>query len=459
MEDGNGVTERLLNLTLEIVYLLTGENYIVFKLSECLVASNLRKVLNPMIEPPSLSLGKNKTMEEVTSQIIELLTRKVPISCQDVSVCVPVEECSEPYRTRYNNAMMENQPSFPSPDPFHARNSPERYASTLHSQNATEEDPGITADYQDENLAKVEVKEEEEVIYMWADKPCKKHAIRPQISTETRVTWAEFTVEEEGVGHVKEEVISADISADGHKRNESHGHLITSPDEEAEDDDITSEPLEENPIGPNLCTAHPSENLSCDISTYGNHFPDHSHSVTTTAHRGGDMFPCSECGEYFLQKVDLISHQKTHKGNNTYSCEECGKCFPVRSKLTRHYRTHTGEKPFPCPVCGKCFSQRGSLISHMKIHTGEKPYSCSECGKSFTQRIHLTSHQMTHTGEKPFSCLECGRCFTHRRSLILHQAIHAKNKHYLCLECGKYFSDQSSLARHQVAHTGIKLHS
>ncbi|KAM5140576.1 gastrula zinc finger protein XlCGF66.1-like [Mantella aurantiaca] len=111
------MTERMLNLTLEIIYLLTGENYIAFKLSKGLVASNMRKIQNSVMEPPSHSLKINKKVQEVTSEIIGLLTEEVPIRCQDLASCISMEEWEyiEGHKDLYKDVMMDNQPLLTSP--------------------------------------------------------------------------------------------------------------------------------------------------------------------------------------------------------------------------------------------------------------------------------------------------------------------------------------------------------
>ncbi|PIO38590.1 hypothetical protein AB205_0115030 [Aquarana catesbeiana] len=88
--------------------------------------------------------------------------------------------------------------------------------------------------------------------------------------------------------------------------------------------------------------------------------------------------------------------QKTHGvrtaiRGGAFSCSECGECFLQRTKLLSHQRTHNSEKPYSCSECGKL---------------GEKPFSCSECGRQFPHRPNLIAHQMTHAAEKPYSCLE-----------------------------------------------------
>ncbi|KAM5141845.1 gastrula zinc finger protein XlCGF66.1-like [Mantella aurantiaca] len=111
--DRSHMTERMLNLTLEIIYLLTGENYIAFKLSDGLVASNVMKIRNPVIKPPPHSLGKTKKVQEVTSEIIELLTGEVPIRCQDGTGYFSMEEWEylEGHKDLYKDTTIGNQPS------------------------------------------------------------------------------------------------------------------------------------------------------------------------------------------------------------------------------------------------------------------------------------------------------------------------------------------------------------
>ncbi|XP_073450200.1 uncharacterized protein [Aquarana catesbeiana] len=411
-------TERILNLTMDIIYLLTGENYIAFKLSDGFVASNMMKTQSPDIEPPTHSLRKIQKIEEVTSEIIELLTGEVPIRCQDVTVSYYMEEGKylEEHKDLYKDVMMANWSPLTSPDGSSNRNPPERCPRPLYSWDSMQEHNKIPP--ADQVTLKVnhidyktEVKEEEEDPYVMGNEPCKEEEIPPEISTDGQYK-----------GYDKEQC-TVNISSG------------------------------KNPVAPNVHPAPSTANPSNDSSTFEGGFTEHSPPIT---HHGKvDNFSCLEYGAHHTQKGQAVLHQESHSSEKPYSCPECGKCFSWKSSLITHEKIHKGEKPFACSECGKCFPWRAFLLKHQKTHLAEKPFPCSECGKSFSEIFLLLRHQKTHTGDKPFACSECGKCFSQKSDFERHLRTHTGERPYLCSECNKSFSQKEQLITHQRIHTGL----
>ncbi|XP_075070822.1 uncharacterized protein LOC142159875 isoform X2 [Mixophyes fleayi] len=453
-KDRSHKTERILNLTLEIIYLLTGENYTVAKTTsgECVthssrphVSGGLKRTQNPITVPPPHSLileqnGDQKILD-LANKIIQLLTGEVPIRCQDVTVYFSMEEWGylEGHKGLYKDVMMENHRPLTSLDGSSNSDTPEKN----HS---------IPEDYQSEDLSDITVEVIDEDTYMRGDQQC------------------------------KEEQIPTEICTDENSRNTSEEQLLSSADYEIDSDIAQGSPGEE-PSNPNIHKVVLSSDISSDPFNHMDNSPDNLEIVThSTAPGGGTIlsysecdkcftqnskcilhqrslkdekpFPCFDCGKCFIRKSDLIKHQIIHRRKEQFPCPDCGKCFTNQPDFVNHQVIHAGERAFPCSACGKCFAYKTVLIRHQRTHSGEKPFTCSECGKCFIQKTHLVNHQRIHTGEKPFTCSECGKCFTQKADLIKHQRLHTGEKPFTCYECGKCFTKTSDFVRHQWSHTG-----
>ncbi|XP_075070922.1 uncharacterized protein LOC142159931 isoform X2 [Mixophyes fleayi] len=412
-DEKNHMTERIFNLTLEIIYLLTGEDYTIVKKtsehktsnSDPHVSGGLSRTQSPITVSPPKSLiderNNDQRILELTNKIIQLLTGEVPIRCEDVTVHFSMEEWEylEEHKCLYKDVMMEDHQPLTSLDGSSCRNTPERCPSPLYSQDCADENYSDPQKYQGEDLTDIKVEEEEEETYVRGDQQC------------------------------KEEEVPTDISTDVHdSTNNSRRRIMLSPDCEIEDNDITQDSITEKPITPNIHPVLYTAAMSSDPSRHEECSPDNSDTVKhSTDHTLFKLFPCPECGKGFTQKSCLVNHRKVHVATKPLSCSECGKCFSTETLLIRHLRVHTGEKPFPCSECGMCFRQKANLARHLKVHTGEKPFPCSECGKWFAQKSYLIQHQRIHTGEKPYECSECGKCFVQKAHLVYHQR---HNKHY-----------------------------
>ncbi|KAG9468905.1 hypothetical protein GDO78_021698 [Eleutherodactylus coqui] len=118
------MTERILKLALEIIYLLTGEDYAARKKAtvECMTSNSppygsVVRSESPSTEFPSnlliIERNNDEKILDLTNRIIELLTGEVPIRCQDVTVHFSMEEWEylEEHKELYKDViMMDHQP-------------------------------------------------------------------------------------------------------------------------------------------------------------------------------------------------------------------------------------------------------------------------------------------------------------------------------------------------------------
>ncbi|XP_040286449.1 oocyte zinc finger protein XlCOF7.1-like isoform X2 [Bufo bufo] len=398
------MAESIINLTLEILLRLTGEDYTVVKKTssercQAPVSEGRGGILSPISRPtPHIPIHERVNIEkilELTNKIIELLTGEE-------------SEYLEGHKDLYKNVTMEDH-YLPVKE---ERTTPERCPSQLLPQ--------------DNNV--------------------------PQYDQLL------INIKAEDTSVRGDEQIIEDIPTDNHPvdcTRSSEEHLISS-DFKADDCGVTEDTHEEHAIIQDVPLDFKSKDLSSDPLD-GFRSSDSSQTVKQSfVHQRTDTgemsFLCSECGKHLNHESHIVIYQNIRTGERTYPCSECGKCFKRKSLLVKHHKIHTGVKPYSCSECEKCFIRKSHLVLHERIHTGEKPYSCSECGKCFSDKSHLVVHQRIHTGEKPYTCLECGKCFNQKSSLATHQRIHTGEKPYSCSECGNSFTQKVLLVTHQRIH-------
>ncbi|XP_044151142.1 gastrula zinc finger protein XlCGF66.1-like isoform X3 [Bufo gargarizans] len=110
--DGDKMAERILDLTLEILLLLTGEDY-----------STVKKTSSNLIHEKN-----NEKILEVVHKMMELLTGEVPVRCQDVAVYFSMVEWEylEGHKGLYKEVKMEEDQPLISPERSSQRTTPER---------------------------------------------------------------------------------------------------------------------------------------------------------------------------------------------------------------------------------------------------------------------------------------------------------------------------------------------
>ncbi|XP_073450699.1 uncharacterized protein [Aquarana catesbeiana] len=503
-EDRSHMTEKILNLTLEIIYLLTGERFPLVKSGDHMTIT----------VPPCDSLKPERhnmqKILEVTKKMMELLTGesgnlrdskvdvKVEIKKEDDENGV-MEKFLKGHKDLYQDTMVESS-SYGNP--------PERCPRPLYSQVSAQEDHNYaqhnkSGNFGDYNIVvKEEFKEEdgeygvmkelsEEHKDLYKDKVVPLNNRKPpercprplysrdstqeghtiphthqgenlmnmKVEGEVEETYVrddQQYMEEAGMMRTSiEEDTPTEISTGHAMEKPSKDRLTLSPGCRIEDEDITGD-----------CGGEKTMSSTMDGGLHSVDRPwnpsdsEQPRTVRDGAGiQGEKTFSCPECGESFSFVLNLTAHQEPHKGETLLPCSECGKCFFLKSELVIHYKSHTGERPYSCPECGKRFSQKSHLVIHLRSHTGESPYSCNECGKCFSQKSHLVIHQRSHTGESPYSCPECGRFFSQKSHLSRHQRFHTGEKPYSCHECGKCYAQKSDLVVHQRSHTGERPYS
>ncbi|XP_068112306.1 oocyte zinc finger protein XlCOF7.1-like isoform X2 [Hyperolius riggenbachi] len=458
VEEKDETTERILNLTLEIIFLLTGEDCVIVKKTsgELVTSRNRTRVpgessgRHSPVSP--LSLVHNKKEQrilEVAHKIIELLTGEQGWESDDDD---------------YKEEVIQDQHTMSS-DGSSNIDSPEGSPSPHYSQDCLDDHHNVTRVYQEK---KEKRRADDEVIHVT----------------------------------IKEEDYPADIGIDGRRiRRTSDGCLILSCD--VDDSDVVQDSIEDDSV---TIDVHPGEctERALDLSNTGGSSPEIiTHTVGNIVLNPGfdgfyvqkpkrkpkpkpepkpqpqpkqgqpkqgqpkqgrrrknpideKRFQCCECGKFFPHKSYLIKHERSHTGEKPFICSECGKCFTDNSGLMKHVRIHLTERPYQCCSCGKGFTYKADLIKHERIHTGEKPFPCSKCGKCFTDKSGRAKHERIHSGEKPFPCPICGKCFSRKSHMHKHQIIHTGEKPFLCQECGRCFGRKSHLTNHQILHRGEK---
>ncbi|XP_075187552.1 uncharacterized protein LOC142258865 [Anomaloglossus baeobatrachus] len=151
------MAERILHLTLEILFRLTGEDYTVVKKTssdrcQAPVSEGWGRPLSPITGPPPHppiheDINDQKILEP-TYKMMELLTGEVPIRCQDVTVYFSMEEWEylEGHKDLYKDVMMKDPQPLTSPVLSSKRTTPERCPRPLLPQDCNQEDPDVPQD-------------------------------------------------------------------------------------------------------------------------------------------------------------------------------------------------------------------------------------------------------------------------------------------------------------------------
>ncbi|XP_040294322.1 oocyte zinc finger protein XlCOF8.4-like [Bufo bufo] len=488
-KDMRYMTKTILNLTLEIIYLLTGEDYVPARNSENCVPTTIHTQVSDGRSRVHKKNNEQKILQ-LTSKIMVLLTGEVPIRCQDVAVYFSMEEWEyvEEHKDLYKDITMENhQPITSLSDVLQAiyiggrsyylnssldsmnehsnsiniqaANHSSYDPNTVNLESATEtptfcEATKVINTYDCPQYPSISFSKEPDLCYRQSPRDDDIYTAKDQTLQDPLTS-----IKEESISFTGEDLSNMNSLSDvtytlTQNKEESFScntdkiDDIYSPADHPQGDSSPVIKAKPSSHQQNVSAASSNGNIIHHISATGEYITYYHKNKPTER-----LFFCSECGKTFNRNSHLISHQRSHTGEKPYSCPECGKRFMRSSHLVRHKRIHTGEKPHSCSECGKRFITTSDLVIHRRTHTGERPYHCSECGKSFVCNSVLIKHLRTHTGEKRHCCPDCGKYFTTNAYLVVHQRIHTGEKPFSCTQCGKSFTCNSVLTKHQKIHT------
>ncbi|XP_069837099.1 oocyte zinc finger protein XlCOF7.1-like isoform X2 [Dendropsophus ebraccatus] len=495
----NRLIEKIMHITLDILYLLTGEDYIVLKMSGGQVTHSSNPIVSggfcrnrSLNKDPAKEEGKNdEKILELTNTITQLLTGQVPIGCQDVTVYFSMEECDDLERTNasINDVISEEQKHIASPGS--KNNAPFENVTPANSDDDSapqcevmREIPRSTSGTQ--TLA---VKEEE-TYEMVDEEAVPEHSSYSTGTSNNRSTLEkhqcppspEASSEDDGrilqeeqfndFDELKIETKSLEDGQEISKWNEvqckkkdfpkkrKRGWVCkTSVTEKAKK---PYQQQNENERDPEERRELPNRLLPSVIEVDEEEIGGLQRTAEWEIYEDGSTHLMASGGspdskkKYSLASKTPPGSKTAYPDVNAYPCSEGDKCFSQVLHLESHQKVLSIPALFACAECGKSFNTSLELDSHIKVHSGEKLFACLECGKCFTVKSNLLAHQAIHTGEKPFACAECGRQFSLKSSLDTHMSIHAFEKQFACSICGKCFTSNARLAFHQTTHIGEK---
>ncbi|XP_066443191.1 oocyte zinc finger protein XlCOF7.1-like [Eleutherodactylus coqui] len=445
--DRGHMTGKILNLTLKIIYLLTGEDYVPIKRSDDDTAPS----------PPSYERENDEKILELTNRIIELLTgegehlndeSKTSIKEDHKMHVLATLTCKEEEAPMIISAdqssqtnSQDNDQNIPQVDGIECKEeeiatditSGELKLTHRHHSNQSPVDASLniasfpvgrgvdpleTMDAHlnivviDAGEGDVRFKEEEEEVPIGP----RSDAAKAELQKHPRPTYSEECLQKEDEESEDTETEDEDNSSSSLMKSEELKTCVKIKKEEFAKD-----------TGPGGKKTY----LECgttkqDTATSVAHqkiFPIDRRLVTAEK-----PFFCADCGGFFKHKSSLVLHRRIHSGEKPFSCTQCGKEFIQKANYIRHQRLHTGEKPYKCTECGKLYAQKQSLIMHQKFHAENEPFSCPECGENFIRQSHLVNHRKTHKGLRRYSCPDCGDFFMLRSSLVIHQRVHSAEK-------------------------------
>ncbi|XP_068112798.1 uncharacterized protein [Hyperolius riggenbachi] len=435
-DDWNHMTKMIIDITLEIVYLVTREIFppvkpgdhvtIIVPSTQPLIpkTSNKKKILEVTKKITELLVGKDEEGEVLEGQKdqeenIVMEDQKIPPPPQYRKMtgfnnafeeeikdknAMEKEQYLGGYMELYKDPMMENPPPLTSQNGASNRNPPERSTGPLYSQDCSQKDHNYSLCSQNKQFlgVKMMVADVEEAHYVQSDQRSTDESgmmVTAEAEKKTHVRGNQQSTE----GNVMMEAIKEEkeetFVGSGPQPTEEGDMMGTSKDkEEVQQIFISLDGCYVRTTPQEYLISYPDDTAE-DQGIVG-YFPGGNPITGNTHHRGHSAkrgtAPSSGWGSYESQAFVSGMHQKrVDTSRDTLNPQES--FSPTSDTITSRY-----EKLFPHKESDKYFTNTSSFEEHQTVKTHELTYLCSVCGKSFGFKSNWVRHQRITLAKNPF---------------------------------------------------------